>query len=72
MQDDVEIISEYWSDDGRRKAEVVCGTPPIAKKFMYVRFYEDDKMTSCESYEGHSLQYYEDAAENFVLGVKHV
>jgi hypothetical protein len=72
IMDSSEIISEYWSDDGRRKAEVVCGVPPIAKKFMYVRFYEDGKMTSCESYDGHSVDYYESAAENYVLGIKHV
>lgn len=62
-----DIISEYWSDDGLLKAEVIKD-----HKFMYVKFYEGDKLVSAESYEGHSIEYYENAAENYVLRIKHV
>ena len=67
----VEIISEYWSDNGRLKAEVVLATNEDFKSHL-VMFYEDDCFLGSEHYSGHSLQYYEDAAENYVLGIKHL
>lgn len=65
------LISEYWSDDGLLKAEVInegasqrdCGTD-------WVYFYRDGELVKKETYEGRSLYYYEDAAENYVMGIK--
>jgi len=34
------------------------------------RFYEDYKVVKTEFYKGHSESYAENAAENYVLGVK--
>ena len=62
----LQIISEYWSDDGKLKADVVSVAPGTLKVF----FYADDQFVGSETYEGHSLQYYENAAENYVLGIK--
>tara|TARA_R100000231_G_scaffold138095_1_gene115700 strand:+ start:2116 stop:2343 length:228 start_codon:yes stop_codon:yes gene_type:complete len=36
------------------------------------RFYKDNMWLVDELYEGHSEQYAEDAAENYVIGVKHL
>jgi len=70
--ENADIVSEYWSDDGLLKAEIVAGTSPTSKKFMYVKFYETGKLLACESYDGHSIDYYESAAENYVMRIKHV
>lgn len=37
-----------------------------------VRFYKDNMWLVDELYKGHSEQYAEDAAENYVIGVKHL
>tara|TARA_B100001093_G_scaffold100885_1_gene92994 strand:- start:4429 stop:4635 length:207 start_codon:yes stop_codon:yes gene_type:complete len=37
-----------------------------------VRFYKDQVWQKDEIYKGHSEQYADDAAENYVLGVKHL
>ena len=62
-----DIISEYWSDDGLLKAEVIKD-----HKYMYVKFYENTNLICAESYEGHSVEYYEAAAENYVMRIKRV
>lgn len=36
------------------------------------RFYEDDKVVKTEFYKGHSESYAENAAENYVLGIKKI
>ena len=36
------------------------------------RFYKDNMWPVDELYKGHSEQYAEDAAENYVIGVKHL
>ena len=66
-----EVIAEYVSADNRLKAEIV--------KYRYefrddlnIKFYEDGKMIAVETYANHSLRYYEDAAENYVNGIKKV
>lgn len=38
--------------------------------FYEVDFIKDGKVITTESYEQHNLTYHEDAAENYVLGVK--
>lgn len=65
----VEIISEYWSDDGKLKADVVVVDNDGLRHNM-VYFYVDGQFVGSETYEGRSIHYYEDAAENYVLGVK--
>jgi hypothetical protein len=35
-----------------------------------VYFYADGKFVGSESYDNHSLDYLESAAENYVLGIK--
>lgn len=60
------IISEYFSDDKDKKA-VVC---MVDGRYL-IDFYEKSKYThtALYSYQDKSLQFVEDAAENFVLGV---
>ena len=36
------------------------------------RFYENNEVIKTEFYKGHSEAYAEDAAENFVLGIKKI
>ena len=36
------------------------------------RFYVDDKVVMTEFYKGHSESYAENAAENYVLGIKEI
>lgn len=64
------ILSEFWSDDGRRRADVILMEVKDGSKSMFARFYQDEVSVGFESYPTHSEHYYEDAAENFVLGVK--
>lgn len=67
----VEIISEYWSDDGKLKAEIVnVGSGEREWGTDMVYFYADGKFVGSEAYDGHSLDYLESAAENYVLGIK--
>lgn len=42
------------------------------KKNYVVWFYDKDKVIAQESYEGHSEVYHEDAAENYVMGIKKI
>lgn len=67
----VEVLSEYWSEDGLLKAEVVnVGAQEREWGTDMVYFYANGHFVGSETYEGHSLKYYEDAAENYVLGIK--
>ena len=67
----VEIISEYWSDDGKLKAEIVnVDSKEREWGIDMVYFYADGKFVGSEAYDGHSLDYLESAAENYVLGIK--
>lgn len=67
------LISEYWSDDGKLKAEVVNeGASQNDGGVDKVYFYRDGELIKTESYEGRSLYYYEDVAENYVMGVKKI
>lgn len=51
--------------DGNRKADVIK-----LDNHWGCRLYEDGKLISTEFYKGHSEAYAEDAAENYVLGIK--
>lgn len=59
------VISEYWSDDGSKKAEV-C----LFDGRYIIDFYENDKYNHSilNAYQDKSLHFVEDAAENYVLG----
>jgi len=58
-------LSSYMQDD--RRAEV------FKKDGHYgATFYEKDERVGEELYVGHSETYAENAAENYVLGIKHV
>jgi hypothetical protein len=59
-------ISSYFSDDGLLEAKVFH----IGNHNFEVDFYKDSVKIVTESYEDRSLQYHEDAAENYVLGIK--
>lgn len=57
-------ISDYFSDDGTKKAIVFK-----QDRGYGIDFYENDEYTHSLLYNTKSLQYVEDAAENFVLGI---
>jgi len=60
-------VSSYWSDDRKRKADV-----GRTGNSWGVRFYEDNMWIKDEVYKDKSEVYAENAAENYVLGVKDV
>tara|TARA_S200000501_G_scaffold84143_1_gene76688 strand:+ start:3647 stop:3832 length:186 start_codon:yes stop_codon:yes gene_type:complete len=51
--------------DGNRKADVIK-----LDNHWGCRLYENGELISTEFYKGHSEAYAEDAAENYVLGIK--
>jgi hypothetical protein len=57
-------VSEFTSDDGTRVAKIWydLGIP-----FVYC--YENDNLVRAINCVGHSIQYAEDAAENWATGV---
>ena len=57
-------ISKYFSDDGLKEA-IVC---KIGRGYV-VDFYENEEYNHSIIYNTKSLQYVEDAAENYVLGI---
>ena len=62
------VISEHYSmDKANRKAIVEEWNGHYA-----VAFFENDELISTETYHDKNLQYHEDAAENYVLGVKKI
>ena len=60
------ILSVYM--EGNLKAEVFIDE----NKNFGARFYKDNVWITDEVYVGHNCFYAEDAAENYVLGVKHL
>lgn len=59
-------LSTYFSDDGTQQAKVYH----IGNHNFEVDFYQNSVKIATESYENKSLQYHQDAAENYVLGIK--
>ncbi len=60
------ILSTFTQDDLKAETFVdLNGT-------YGVRFYKDNMWLTDELYKGHSEQYAEDAAENYVIGVKNL
>lgn len=58
-------ISYYLSDDETCKSVVSVD----GEKFI-VEYYENGRLLEVEEYTDKSIHFVEDAAENFVLGVK--
>ena len=58
---------QFWGDDNGRKADV-----GRTGNSWGVRFYKDKMWVKDEVYKGKSESYAEDAAENYVLGIKDV
>ena len=61
-----ENINTYLSEDKIKKAIVVNNYG-----ILEVQYFNNDELIAIESYQEHSLHYHQDAAENYVLGVKH-
>ena len=64
---DTGIISSFFSEPGRpnRTSDVYSGGNGV----YIVEMYEGQDLREERVIEGHSLQYAEDCAENWVLGV---
>jgi hypothetical protein len=60
------LVSEFYSDDKARRAEVHLLSDGIPQVF----FFEDGYIVELEFYSGYTLQYAEDSAENWCLGIK--
>lgn len=59
------ILSEFTSDDGKRTATVL-----YSDEFTFVvEMYSEGKIVGSRNIENHTLQYAEDCAENWVIGV---
>lgn len=59
-----ETVTEHWSDNGKRSAIVVKSI-----KGFSVEYYERSKLIKTVDMFDHALQYAEDAAENWCLGI---
>lgn len=64
-----EQLSVFYSDDMDKKAIVYYNIP---EKRFEVDFAKGGLLVATETYEGRSEQYHEDAAENYVMGIKSV
>lgn len=62
-----EQLSVFYSDDFDKKAIVYYD---VVKKRFEVDFARGGLIVATESYDGRSERYHEDAAENYVMGVK--
>lgn len=60
-----EEVSAYWSDDRTKKAVIINNYG-----ILEIHFFKNGELEAIESYDNHSIFYHEDAAENYVLGVK--
>ena len=62
-----ETVSEFVSNDNSLKAVVRRNR---SESLYEVQFYKNKKLVATESYAFHTLRYHEDAAENYVNGIK--
>ena len=62
-----ETVSEFVSKDNSLKAVVRRNK---SDSLYEVVFYKNKKIVATESYAFHTLRYHEDAAENYVNGIK--
>ena len=60
------IVSEHYSGNGTNLKALV----EDHNGHYVVVYIEEDEVIATESYADKTLQYHEDAAENFVLGIK--
>ena len=61
-------LSTYYSEENGGKCEVHVD---MKQEMFYIKYYDNnDKRFFCEDFEGKSLRYVEDAAENWALGIK--
>lgn len=70
----IEIVSEYASEDGTLKSVVRLNTVRRnrSSSTYEVDFYKADKIIATESYAFHTLRFHEEAAENYVNGIKKI
>jgi len=59
------LISEYWSDDKTKRAEV-----HKSDGSFHVDFFENDQYILTEKYIDKSQSWAEAAAENYTMGIK--
>jgi hypothetical protein len=64
-----EQCSVFYSDDMDLKAIVYYD---LIKKQFEVDYAKGGLIVATEAYEGRSEQYHEDAAENYVMGIKKI
>lgn len=63
-------LSTYYSDDDRGYCEVHFN---FKEEIAYIKYFDNnDKMFFQEEFPNKSLRYVEDAAENWVLGIKQI
>jgi hypothetical protein len=71
----VEIVAEYVSEDGKLKAVIRNNRSTSRNRstpLYEIDFYKGDNIIATESYAFHTLRYHEDAAENYVNGIKKI
>ena len=61
----MELISEYYNEDGDRRAEILID----AVNTKHVRFYRNERMVEERAYPEKALCYVEDAADNWIRGI---
>ena len=62
-----EEIFTYWSEDRIRKAVLMNNYGQLE-----IYFFKNGELEATESYHTRSTRYHEDAAENYVLGIKNI
>ena len=67
--DPVVVVSEYVSADKSLKAVLKHNR---LSSLYEIDFYKDKKKIATESYAFHTRRYHEDAAENYVNGIKKI
>lgn len=61
-------LSTYHADDGKGYCEVHFD---FKEERAYIKYFDDNnKMFYVENFPDHSVQYVENAAENWALGIK--
>lgn len=69
MADNYKVVDEFLSEDKKLKAVL---KHDAAASSYEVDFYKDKKKIATESYAYHTRRYHEDAAENYVNGIKKI
>ena len=67
---DEEIISEYWSDDKRLKADIVRIVNFAGTWSTFIRFFKDGISVDFWSCQKRPLEYFEGWAEEYVMGLR--